>query len=291
VDRQVRGDAGKEVALSLRDRTAERAISAIRHLKVNGTNDVGEAFGFPVAERQGYIRGKFITMSVSLITHGWTKVCGIRDVATARAAASAGASAIGLNFFAKSPRSITPTVAAQIVAAVDTAATQPIGLFVNHSQDEIDSIAAQIGVSAIQLHGDESPQFVAELQKRHPGWSILKAFRIGDSLQPIAEFVTECERLNVRLAGCLLDARVDGSFGGTGVVAPWELIARDYDRTNWPPLILAGGLTPDNVAAAIRTVRPMGVDTASGVESSPGVKDTKLLARFVAEAQHGFTEL
>ena len=81
---------------------------------------------------------------------------------------------------------------------------------------------------------------------------------------------------------------MDGSFGGTGTVAPWELIAREYDRTNWPPLILAGGLTPDNVAAAIKAVRPMGVDTASGVESSPGVKDTKLIVRFVAEAQRAF---
>ncbi|HLQ45520.1 MAG TPA: phosphoribosylanthranilate isomerase, partial [Planctomycetaceae bacterium] len=104
------------------------------------------------------------------------------------------------------------------------------------------------------------------------------------------EFVAECQRLSVPLAGCLLDARVAGTFGGTGQVAPWELIAKEYDKVNWPPLILAGGLTPDNVAEAIQIVQPFGVDTASGVESSPGVKDSKLLARFVAEARRAFAK-
>ena len=230
----------------------------------------------------------FGTPQPSLVAIGWIKVCGISDVATAQTAVNAGASAIGLNYFVKSPRSVTPNVAAEIVSALAMTAALPIGLFVNHRQAAIEAIATLVGLSAIQLHGDESPQFIADLQQRHPDWEILKAFRIGDSLQPVAEFIAECDRLNVRLAGCLLDARVDGSFGGTGTVAPWELIARDYDRANWPPLILAGGLTADNVAAAIKAVRPMGVDTASGVESSPGVKDTKLIARFVAEAQRAF---
>ena len=228
------------------------------------------------------------TPQPSLVVFGWIKVCGISDVATAQTAVNAGASAIGLNFFVKSPRSVAPNVAAEIVSALAMTAALPIGLFVNHSQNEIETIATHAGLSAIQLHGDEFPQFIADLQQRHPDWEILKAFRIGNSLQPVAEFIAECNRLKVRLAGCLLDACVDGSFGGTGTVAPWELIAHEYDRASWPPLILAGGLTPDNVAAAIKTVRPMGVDTASGVESSPGVKDTKLITRFVAEAQRAF---
>ncbi len=229
-------------------------------------------------------------MTQSVITSGWTKVCGIRDVAAAEDAAAAGASAIGLNYFAKSSRFVAPADATAIVLALSATPVQSIGLFVNHSRDEIESITAQVGLTAIQLHGDETPAFIHDLHQRHPDWAILKAFRIGDSLQPVAEFLAECNRLNVRLAGCLLDAHVDGSFGGTGSVAPWDLIARDYDRTDWPPLILAGGLTPDNVAAAIRIVQPNGVDTASGVESSPGVKDTKLLARFVAEAQRAFAK-
>ena len=240
---------------------------------------------FALADASGYESAQAMR---AFITPGWIKVCGLRDVASAEAAAHAGASAVGLNFFAKSPRSIAPADAARIVSVLATTPTRPVGLFVNHLRDEIESIAAQAGVTAIQLHGDETPAFIQEIQQRHPDWAILKAFRIGESLRPVAECFAECERLNVRLAGCLLDARVDGSFGGTGTVAPWELIARDYDRTNWPPLILAGGLTPDNVATAIRIVRPIGVDTASGVESSPGVKDTKLLARFVAEAKRGF---
>lgn len=227
-------------------------------------------------------------MSQSIFTPGWIKICGIRDVPAAEVAVSAGAAAIGLNFFAKSPRFVTSIDAARIVSVLAVTPTRPIGLFVNHSRNEIESLATQAGLTAIQLHGDETPDFVSELQQRHSDWTILKAFRIGDSLQPVAEFIAECERLNVRLAGCLLDARVDGSFGGTGTVAPWELIARDYDQTHWPPLILAGGLTPDNVSVAIKTVRPMGVDTASGVESSPGVKDTKLFSRFVAEARRAF---
>ena len=234
-----------------------------------------------------------------LITSGWIKVCGIRDAAVAQAAVTAGASAVGLNFFAKSPRSVTSEQASQIVAALSASLrlcdsalkAEPIALFVNHSLEEIESLAEQVGLNAIQLHGDETPSFIADIQQRHPDWEILKAFRIADSLQPVAEFIAECDRLTVRLAGCLLDARIDGSFGGTGTVAPWELIAREYDRANWPPLILAGGLTPDNVATAIKTVRPMGVDTASGVESSPGVKDTKLITRFVAEAQRAFTAM
>ena len=230
---------------------------------------------------------------------GWVKICGISDAQTAIAVAQQSPSAIGLNFFAKSPRSVTATQAAEIVQqlgglsptlrlSISPPVPTPIGLFVNHSRDEIETIADLTDLSAIQLHGDESPEFLRQLHERHPDWHILKAFRVGDSLRPIAEFVAECQRLSVPLAGCLLDARVAGSFGGTGTVAPWELIAIEYDTTNWPPLILAGGLTPDNVAEAIRIVRPWGVDTASGVESSPGVKDITLLARFVAEARRAF---
>ena len=220
---------------------------------------------------------------------GWIKICGVRDLATAELVAKRAPSAIGLNFFAKSPRAVSVGDAAAISSGLAaTTNIMPVGLFVNHSLGEVEQIAAQAKLSAIQLHGDETPEFVRSLHERHPSWSFFKAFRVGDSLRPVAEFVGACQRLNVPMTGCLLDAKVDGAFGGTGQVAPWELIAREYDRANWPSLILAGGLTPDNVAEAIQTVRPWGVDTASGVESSPGVKDIKLLARFVAEARRAF---
>ncbi len=226
---------------------------------------------------------------------GWIKICGIRDCATAEVIADHAVAAIGLNFFARSPRSVMPTQAAEIIERLrrvfappglvaSALPPTPVGLFVNHSIQEIDDIATQVGLTTIQLHGDESPKFLRELHERNSDWKLLKAFRVSDSLRPIAEFIAECQRLSVPLMGCLLDARVEGSFGGTGTVAPWELIAAEYDKANWPPLILAGGLTPDNVAEAIRVVRPWGVDTASGVESSPGVKDATLVARFVAEA-------
>ena len=159
-------------------------------------------------------------MPRSLVTSGWIKICGIRDVAMAEVAAAAGASAIGLNFFSKSSRFVMPADAALIVSALAVTPARPIGLFVNQSRNEIESITAQAGLTAIQLHGDETPEFVHDLHRNHPDWAILKAFRIGDNLQPVAAFLAECNRLNVPLAGCLLDARVDGSFGGTGTVAP-----------------------------------------------------------------------
>lgn len=230
----------------------------------------------------------------------WIKICGVRDCTTAELIAGHTVSAIGLNFFTKSPRSVTPAQATEIVERLRTIAASsaqfrdtklrptPVGLFVNHSQQEIEAIAAQVGLSTIQLHGDESPEFLRTLHERHSDWKLLKAFRVGDSLRSVAEFIAECQRLKVPLAGCLLDARVEGSFGGTGKVAPWNLIASEYDQANWPPLILAGGLTPENVAKAIQVVRPWGVDTASGVESSPGVKSETLIARFVAEATNTF---
>lgn len=225
----------------------------------------------------------------SQLQTGWIKICGVRDLATARDVVALKPSAIGLNFFAKSSRVVSIADARAIVESLgDLPRTTPVGLFVNQTLDEVGAIAAQVGLRAAQLHGDETPEFLRQLHERHSEWKLFKAFRVGDSLQPVAEFIAACQRLNVPLAGCFLDAKVEGAFGGTGHVAPWELIARNYDRTHWPPLILAGGLTPDNVAEAIATVRPFGVDTASGVESSPGVKDTKLVAQFVAEAQRAF---
>ena len=225
----------------------------------------------------------------------WIKICGIRDIATAEVIADQAVSAIGLNFFAKSPRSVSTIQAAEITHRLrdrsPAASPTAVGLFVNHSLLEVESIAEQVGITMIQLHGDEPPEFLHKLHTRHPDWQILKAFRINNSLEPISEFVAECKRLNVPLAGCLLDARVDGAFGGTGKVAPWDLIAEEYNREAWPPLILAGGLTPDNVAEAIRVVQPWGIDTASGVESSPGVKDPELITRFVATARQAFDSI
>jgi len=214
------------------------------------------------------------------------KICGIRDVDTALAAAAAGADAIGLNFYAQSPRVVTPAVAAEIAAQVRSApgnAVEAVGVFVNHSAGEIRTICRSCDLTTIQLHGDESPELVAELSAE---FRIVRAFRIGlEGLDSLVRYLDACARLDALPWACLVDARVEGQYGGTGHTAPWELLARDYRTDEWPPLILAGGLRPDNVAEAIRVVHPWGVDVAGGVESAVACKDAALVRQFVQNAK------
>ena len=215
----------------------------------------------------------------------WIKVCGIRDVGTAMAIAGFGVDAIGLNFFAKSPRSVDRATASAIVNALPTA-VEAVGLFVNHAIGDVLETASECGLKTVQLHGDEPPEFLAQLQAACPELKLLRAFRIGaEGCREVATYLTECARLRVCLAGCLIDARVTGEYGGTGQTAPWDLIADQYDPARWPKLILAGGLTPTNVAQAIEKTAPYGVDVASGVESAPGVTDLELVQRLISEAR------
>ena len=212
----------------------------------------------------------------------WIKVCGIRDVGTALAIARFGADAIGLNFFTKSPRSIDRARAIEIVNALPTT-VEAVGLFVNHAIDDVLETAAECGLNTVQIHGDEPPEFLAQLQAARPDLKVLRAFRIGDEgCRDVATYLAECARLRVCLSGCLIDARVTGEYGGTGQTAPWDLVADQYDPARWPRLILAGGLTGTNVAQAIEKTVPYGVDVASGVESAPGVKDLDLVQRFIS---------
>ena len=211
----------------------------------------------------------------------WIKVCGIRDTATARSVAACGVDAIGLNFHPPSPRFVAVDVAREIVAGLPRA-VEPVGLFVNHSAVEIRDIAAHCGLRTIQLHGDEPPEFLAELRE----FRLLRAFRVNHAgLVEMARYLERCQSLGCLPWGCLLDAKVEGAYGGTGHVAPWDLIARDYRRADWPPLILAGGLGPDNVQQGIAATAPWGVDVASGVETSPGVKDALRLRTFIHNAR------
>lgn len=164
----------------------------------------------------------------------------------------------------------------------------PVGVFVNESLEVLLETASETLMAAVQLHGDEPPEFVAAVREARPELAIIRAWRVGtDGLSPLASHLEECERRGARPDAVLVDAHVVDSYGGTGKTAPWELL-RNYDAT-WPPLILAGGLVPQNVAEAIRIVRPFGVDTASGIESSPGVKDTERAAAFVAAARSART--
>lgn len=216
----------------------------------------------------------------------WVKICGVRDVESARIVAAARPDAIGLNFYPPSPRYVEPAVAKSIVGRLPDEIT-PVGVFVNHPIDEAAVICRMTGIRLAQLHGDESPEMLASLLQTAPELRLIRAFRVGNAgIAEMASYLQRCRQLDVCLFACLLDARVEGQYGGTGELAPWDVIRREYRCEDWPPLILAGGLTPDNVAAGIAAVRPWGVDTAGGVESTLGVKNADLVCRFVRYARN-----
>jgi len=216
----------------------------------------------------------------------WIKICGIRNAETAQAVADLGASALGLNFYTPSPRSISIETAQEIQAALESRDVALVGLFVNHRLDEIENIARTVSLDLIQLHGDESPEFLLELTQRLPEMPLIRAFRVrGTNLDEVTDYLARCEQLGKKPDYLLIDAYSPDSFGGTGKLAPWGLIQKFYHFTDWPPLILAGGLTPENVKDAIRSVSPYGVDTASGVEEAPGVKNRELVASFIKQAE------
>ena len=213
----------------------------------------------------------------------WVKLCGVRTLANARELVALRPDAIGLNFYQNSPRHLTVEAAAEITAMLprDIAA---VGVFVNTSLADLLGTVAAVGLTAVQLHGDEPPERVAALKHYRPDLMLIRAWRVAaDDLRDLNAYLAACRQLGALPDAVLADAKVTGSYGGTGQVAPWALL-RDRPA-DWPPLILAGGLVPENVAAAIATVRPWGVDTAGGVESSPGLKDAARAAAFLKAAR------
>jgi phosphoribosylanthranilate isomerase len=207
----------------------------------------------------------------------WVKICGVRDEANAKAVAACRPDAIGLNFYAGSPRSVSADVAARIVRALPPA-IEPIGVFVNHPLQEIRSICSACGIATVQLHGDEPAEFITDLEPL----KVIRALRLQGESE--SEMIETFRGLRAGVRACLVEPHVAGSYGGTGQQAPWEWLARVW-QSQWPPLILAGGLRPQNVADAVRVVRPWGVDVASGVESAPGVKDPAQVAAFITAAR------
>jgi phosphoribosylanthranilate isomerase len=205
----------------------------------------------------------------------WIKICGVTTPADAAFAAECGADAVGLNFYAKSRRYVTEGQAADIVRALSPAVAA-VGVFVDTPADEVGRLAARFGLWAAQTYGEPPP-----VPARATGH--IAAFRVEgeQALTRIREFVN-ASPVASRPVAILLDAFVPGEMGGTGHKAPWDLLA-GFDPG--VPVILAGGLTPDNVAEAIRTVRPWGVDVASGVESAPGKKDPGKVRAFVQVAR------
>jgi phosphoribosylanthranilate isomerase len=217
------------------------------------------------------------------------KICGITSVADAEAAVEAGADAIGLNFFSGSRRHIQIAEAQRISAALRSE-THRVAVFVNASAEEIRQIGRDVSIHLIQLHGDEPPAFLGQLNR---DFDIIRARRLDDrGTAAIAEDIKACcEQAGMGPDAILVDAAAVGQFGGTGHTLDWKQLADHRAWSGTYPLILAGGLTPENVAEAIRIVRPQAVDVASGVESSQGKKDRAKLRDFIAAARAAFSNL
>lgn len=221
----------------------------------------------------------------------WVKICGIQDSALAGRLSGPAPDAIGLNFYDGSPRRVTPDAAAEVVRSLP-AGIEPVGVFVNAPVERLRETCRHCGIGTVQLHGDESPEFLAELQAQEPHLHTLKAWRMGDEgLNPLAAWLDRCREHDAQPAACLIDARVEDVYGGSGRTVCWDRLAAEYRRDTWPPLILAGGLTPENVAEAIGTVHPWGVDVASGIEALPGQPDPGRIAQFIARARQAFERL
>ena len=200
------------------------------------------------------------------------KICGITNLDDAKAAVDAGADALGFNFYPKSPRYLTLRQAAQIVPKLPVFVTA-VAVFVDPTQSLILETLRACRWGALQFHGDEDP----ELLSAFPADLQIKAARLKDK-----RALSHLKAAYGRCGAWLVDAAVPGEFGGTGKLASWDLAA---EAAKVKPVILAGGLTADNVAAAVRKVKPWAVDTASGVEKSPGKKDAKKMRDFVLNAK------
>lgn len=209
------------------------------------------------------------------------KICGITTVEDARHAADAGADAIGINFYGGSVRAVTRDQARAIAEAAPDEVAK-VGVFVNAGAVEIQQMAERLKLDYVQLHGDEPPSMLGELA----GLGVIRAFRLGRAgWQPLVDYLDECRRLAAMPVAVLADACREGAFGGTGQAVNWALARQFHELQLGIPLILAGGLTPQNVAEAIAAVSPAAVDTASGVESLPGCKNVAMVAAFVAASR------
>jgi phosphoribosylanthranilate isomerase len=220
------------------------------------------------------------------LSRAWEiKICGVTSVADALAAVDAGADAIGLNFFASSPRYIGTAQAIEIAAAVGARAVK-IGVLVDRPLPEAHELLDRIQLDAVQLHGDEPPEYLAELcQGAARSIAVIRAFRPVGSLARAEQYLAACSALGCLPGTILMDSAAPGHYGGSGQVADWHAIAARDGMLGKLRLILAGGLSPENVAEAIRVVRPHGVDVASGVEESPGRKSPQRMRAFVAAAR------
>lgn len=197
----------------------------------------------------------------------YVKICGITRAEDARSAALAGANAIGFVFHSASPRAVAPERAGEIAAALPPGIDR-IGVFVDETAARIEAIARQAGLTHVQLHGSESPAFARGLSM-----PVLKAIRLRDERD-----LVQLDAFAAIAPLMLVDAWVPDRAGGTGVVCDWALAARAAAAH---PILLAGGLSADNVTDALRRVRPLGVDASSSLEFTPGVKNPDAVRAFV----------
>jgi phosphoribosylanthranilate isomerase len=198
------------------------------------------------------------------------KICGITRVEDALAAAYSGADALGLVFYDKSPRFVTPKQAAQLAAAIPPFVMR-VGLFVNASADVVHKILQQVPLDVLQFHGEEEPIFCAQFDRPY-----LKAVRVKNGVD-LVQYAARYKDAQ----GLLLDAFIEGTHGGTGISFDWTLIPHNLPL----PVVLSGGLHVNNVADAIKQVQPWAVDVSSGVEAVKGIKDAVKIAAFINEVK------
>ncbi len=197
------------------------------------------------------------------------KICGITNYDDAMAATDYGADALGFNFYKKSPRCIEPEKAAEIIERLPPF-VMPVGIFVNEREEKVRDIMFTTGIKVLQFHGDESPEFCERFATR-----VIKAFQVKDkeSLKHMVHY---------HVSALLLDSYRDGVRGGSGVAFDWHLavVAKTFGR-----VVLAGGLTPENVVEAVKLVQPYAVDVAGGIEREKGIKDHAKLKKFITEVR------
>jgi phosphoribosylanthranilate isomerase len=196
------------------------------------------------------------------------KICGITNWADAKVCVDAGAAALGFNFYAKSPRAVSPAAAWDMIRRLPPFVAA-VGVFVDWQPTAVSSLARALHLHAVQLHGNETAD---DVRKLAGNFSVIKAVRVKD------DFRTDSLKKYSGAAAVLLDGFRDGLLGGTGTAVDWKVAA---DASTHSRIILAGGLAPENVAQAIITARPYAVDVASGVESKPGKKDSVRVRAFM----------
>jgi phosphoribosylanthranilate isomerase len=198
------------------------------------------------------------------------KICGITNLEDALLSAKFGADALGFNFYEKSPRYITPEKAREICLQLPEEILK-VGVFVNESADKIAEIAGLVKLDAVQLHGDETPEFVREMKVKFTG-EVIKALRVSENFQPKDVLAFNADAI-------LLDAFSKQEYGGTGETFDWEMAKKV--REIFPRIYLAGGLSVENVADAILKVNPFAVDACSLLEKEKGIKDSPKVRDFV----------